>query len=188
MRKKIEVMCLACKKSFLKREYDVKRSLNNFCSRKCSAAINSAKKQKYKNLVCMRCETTFQTTMRHQSKNLCITCKRINNSKSRLKFRTIKDFTSRPHLVGKHPSWHHAQIRSLNRDWNSDLKSSGCQVCGYNKHVELAHIKPLSKFDENTTLEIVNAPDNILVLCPNCHWEFDHGSLTISDIPLRKLA
>jgi 5-methylcytosine-specific restriction endonuclease McrA len=49
-----------------------------------------------------------------------------------------------------------------------------CQVCGYDKHVEVCHIKPISKFDETTLISEINGPSNLYILCPNCHWEFDN--------------
>lgn len=48
-----------------------------------------------------------------------------------------------------------------------------CQYCGYDKHVEVCHIKPIHSFSLDTLISTVNAPENILILCPNCHWEFD---------------
>jgi 5-methylcytosine-specific restriction endonuclease McrA len=54
-----------------------------------------------------------------------------------------------------------------------------CQNCGYDKHVQICHIKPIKNFEETATLSEVNASDNLVVLCPNCHWEFDHGLLKL---------
>lgn len=56
---------------------------------------------------------------------------------------------------------------------------SSCSVCGYDKHVHICHIKPISSFDETSTLSEINSPDNLIILCPNCHWEFDHNLLKI---------
>ena len=52
-----------------------------------------------------------------------------------------------------------------------------CQICGYDKHVEVCHIKPISKFDNSTPISVINHPTNLYVLCPNCHWELDHNLL-----------
>ena len=49
-----------------------------------------------------------------------------------------------------------------------------CAKCGYDKHVELAHIKPISKFGDESKLSDVNSENNVIQLCPNCHWEFDN--------------
>lgn len=78
------------------------------------------------------------------------------------------------------------KIRSLNRQWNSDLTGGKCQSCHYDKHVELAHLKAVTLFDKKSLLKEVNDKDNILVLCPNCHWEYDAGLLSIVDIAIRR--
>lgn len=62
-----------------------------------------------------------------------------------------------------------------------------CLICGYSKHLERAHIIPksllryidgyqeYSKFDN----------DNIVLLCKNHHWEYDHD--LIDDEDYRKI-
>lgn len=54
-----------------------------------------------------------------------------------------------------------------------------CAVCGYSNHVEVAHIKAVSEFDDNTTIKEINSIDNIIGLCPNHHWEYDNGILKL---------
>lgn len=48
-----------------------------------------------------------------------------------------------------------------------------CQHCGYDKHIEVCHIKAIKDFPKSTPLTIVNASSNLLGLCPNCHYLFD---------------
>ena len=52
-----------------------------------------------------------------------------------------------------------------------------CCVCGYDKHVEVAHKKAICEFPDTATIQEINAEDNVLGLCPNHHWEFDNGIL-----------
>ncbi len=61
------------------------------------------------------------------------------------------------------------------------LRDFKCQICGTQIkkgkggfYIEAAHIKPKNKMGRET-------PDNILVLCPNHHKEFDYGSRKIID-------
>lgn len=54
-----------------------------------------------------------------------------------------------------------------------------CEICGYDKHVEICHIKAIKNFNENCTIKEINDRNNIIGLCPNCHWEFDNGILKI---------
>ena len=53
-----------------------------------------------------------------------------------------------------------------------DLK---CEKCFYDKHVEVAHIKPICSFKGSDFISDINKLENIKILCPNCHWEFDNG-------------
>jgi 5-methylcytosine-specific restriction endonuclease McrA len=50
-----------------------------------------------------------------------------------------------------------------------------CIKCGYFKHVQVAHIKAIKDFVDSTTIREVNSVSNLMYLCPNCHWEHDHG-------------
>jgi Homing endonuclease associated repeat/HNH endonuclease len=54
-----------------------------------------------------------------------------------------------------------------------------CQVCGYSKSVMICHIKPVAEFDDDATLEAINAKENLIALCPNCHHELDDGLLQL---------
>lgn len=86
-------------------------------------------------------------------------------------------------------------VVQLNRRWNKSLvlpqttetgtTAPRCQSCSYDKHVELAHLKAVASFEPTATLKDINSPDNVLVLCRNCHWEFDHDLLPLHDIRVR---
>ncbi|MGQ0604270.1 MAG: HNH endonuclease [Anaerolineales bacterium] len=54
-----------------------------------------------------------------------------------------------------------------------------CQVCGYSTHVEVCHKHGISEFPGNTLVSEVNSRANLVCLCPNHHWEFDHGFLSL---------
>lgn len=49
-----------------------------------------------------------------------------------------------------------------------------CERCGYDKHVEVCHINAINSFDMESLMSEINAKDNLIVLCPNCHWEMDN--------------
>src|SRR5439155_15038422 len=61
----------------------------------------------------------------------------------------------------------------------SDLPKR-CIICGYDKHFEVCHKKPINSFSSNTLLSEVNSLDNLIALCPNHHWEFDKGLLVLT--------
>lgn len=51
---------------------------------------------------------------------------------------------------------------------SSQDKPQACLICGYERHVTKHHIKPKREGYKLTRL-------NTLYVCPNCHWEADHG-------------
>lgn len=62
-----------------------------------------------------------------------------------------------------------------------ELRNFECQICGHKIqkknggfYIEAAHIKPKSEMGDES-------PDNILILCPNHHKEFDEGDTTITE-------
>ena len=61
-------------------------------------------------------------------------------------------------------------------------ENQSCQNCGYSKHIEVCHIKPISMFTEDSLIEDINSDSNLLFLCPNCHWEFDNKLLKLETI------
>lgn len=58
-------------------------------------------------------------------------------------------------------------------------KPQKCAICGYDKHIEIAHIKAVSEFDDSATIAEINSINNLIALCPNHHWEYDNGLITI---------
>lgn len=68
----------------------------------------------------------------------------------------------------------YAKIRYHAREMYSK-ELTKCERCGYDKHVEICHIKGIKQFSEESTIKEINDRSNIIGLCPNCHWEFDHG-------------
>jgi len=50
-----------------------------------------------------------------------------------------------------------------------------CQICGYDKVVEVVHIKPRHKGGRDV-------PDNVVLLCPNHHKEYDRGKMSKKEL------
>ena len=55
-----------------------------------------------------------------------------------------------------------------------------CYQCGYDSHVEVCHIKAVASWPKTTPFSEINAKENLVYLCPNHHWEFDHGKLNLN--------
>lgn len=68
--------------------------------------------------------------------------------------------------------------RSLFR--NRIALGEGCFLCGWNLHVHVCHIKPISSYGDDTLVSEINSMSNLVLLCPNCHWMFDNGKVTLS--------
>ena len=150
-----------------------------FCSKSCSATSNNKTipKRKIKKK-CSRCDSL----VRNYRSLLCEYHYQeyLNNKTEGLKELTLAHYTTRECLKSLHASSKFAHVRGLNRSWNKDKLSKPCQVCGYSKHVELAHIKSISSFNSYDTLGEINHSNNVVQLCPNCHWEFDNGLITLA--------
>ena len=69
----------------------------------------------------------------------------------------------------------HVLIRGRARTIAKNLGWKSCSKCGYDKHIEIAHIKSINDFNSDTPISVINDITNLLPLCPNCHWEFDNG-------------
>jgi 5-methylcytosine-specific restriction endonuclease McrA len=95
---------------------------------------------------------------------------------------TLKDYWNKKSLSNLHASSKNAHIRALARSNFKDLVKKPCANCGYDKHVELCHIKPIKEFNADSKIKDVNSYENLIQLCPNCHWEFDNGLLKKSRV------
>lgn len=50
-----------------------------------------------------------------------------------------------------------------------------CVMCGYSNYVEAAHLVPKHQVNDDRT-------ENGAPLCPNHHWELDHGLITAEEV------
>lgn len=62
-------------------------------------------------------------------------------------------------------------IRRLRTVLREDYGIDSCELCEFDRAVQIAHIVEVIKGGRYS-------PDNCLLLCPNCHYLFDHNSLT----------
>lgn len=147
-----------------------------FCSRSCAAVYNNTTKPKRKRLG-RRCTACGEIFIRFTDipTRRCKTCTddAAQITKKKLSM-TLKEMHEELCVKGKHPSWKNAVVRIIGRQLHKELLQSCCTKCGYSKHVELAHIKPITEFDESATLAEVHASSNVIALCRNCHWEMDN--------------
>ena len=76
-------------------------------------------------------------------------------------------------------SYRSAIRKSAEIIFKNSNKPRKCSICGYDTHIEIAHIKAVSNFDSSATIAEINLIDNLIALCPNHHWEYDNGILKI---------
>jgi len=163
------VNCLNCNKELIG-FYQKK-----FCGKSCAASFNGRvcpkrSKEKLKWPKCRCCDNKVAT----KKGAYCREC--INNKKHyhgkpvetlTLKEVIVRKGSNKYDIIRSHASY-------LYRKDKTDLK---CANCIYDKHVEICHIKPIKDFFLDTTIKEINDSSNIVLLCPNCHWEFDRGLL-----------
>lgn len=146
-------------------------SNKRFCSIHCAGKYYS--KPRY----CKNCKTIIGNNS-YTVKRYCDICNKTHN-------KNIKDWSKITILdfFNKLPIFQaNARIRELARmAYKRANLSRVCKNCGYSKFIEVCHIKPIASFEKTTTINIVNHITNLIGLCPNCHWELDHGLLTLLD-------
>lgn len=71
-----------------------------------------------------------------------------------------------------------SRIRDLaRRKYMNSGRPQHCAVCGYDKTINICHIKAISSFPHDSTIAEINDEGNLIALCPNHHWELDNGIL-----------
>ena len=118
----------------------------------------------------------------NNKKKILNRCKSLNiEFLSIKKVDPVKDKT-KGELFNNRKNWQSART-SIRKDAQKSFENSGkvykCIICGYDKHVEIAHIKAVSEFEDNALVSEINHPDNLIGLCPNHHWEYDNGLLKL---------
>lgn len=91
----------------------------------------------------------------------------------------IKNVT-KGELFDKRSNWQNARStiqREARKNYQNSNKPKQCIICEYNKHYEVAHIKAVSEFDDNILISEINNIDNLIALCPNHHWEYQHDQV-----------
>lgn len=174
------IKCKICPTVVYKTKRQFEKNKEHYCSRKCSCIDrNTERWSNYLNIhERSRCEICSKSRDYRSKHSLCRLCY-TKMSREKNENKTIADIKAKYNLKSN-GRWFSSEIRHFARWWNKDMLDIPCQKCSYNKHVELAHIKSISSFSDDTKLKIVNDRKNLLSLCPNCHWEFDEGLFDLS--------
>ena len=106
-------------------------------------------------------------------------CKRLNIIPNKKISKPVLEVT-KGELFSKRSNWQSARSdiqRIARKIYFENNPHPCCVVCGYNKQIEVAHIKAVSEFEDTVTISEINNINNLVALCPNHHWEFDNGYL-----------
>jgi hypothetical protein len=84
---------------------------------------------------------------------------------------------------GKHPYHHKSTITRIARELyrNSERKQECC-VCNRKEAVDVCHIKDVREFPGSSLISEINDLNNLVALCKNHHWDFDHGRIIEEEI------
>lgn len=165
----MKVICKQCKTSCEKQPGEIKKNKNVFCSRSCAASFNNKKYPKRGVAKVYQCKDCSKQVTNHTYIR-CQKCKR-KHTLSVFNKRTIGDT-----LYAKaDSSLKFNQIRARARTVLELAEiPKECHDCGWDKHVQVAHLKPLSSFAMTALVGEANSLDNLQYLCPNCHWILDN--------------
>lgn len=166
---RMTINCTECQKEFNKSPSQMIRSTNHFCSRSCSVSFankNHPKREGQGN--CKTCDTRIRNKLIY-----CSTC----TPKVDWSDRTLEgEWAKREYQKN-------SRIRTLARSiYAKSTKPKQCLKCGYANHFEVCHIQGISSFPPSAKISEVNSINNLIALCPNHHWELDHGKLSIADL------
>lgn len=179
-----------------------------FCNRTCSASYNNTGKDRWNGkrqagLIlpneytgqCERCKSEIHYIRKSKShtdmRKFCQDCVPLvisekvkeygrKNGKNVLP-KALHEMTKRE-LREHQPSYHYFKLK-IDINARKLYKKSGspyiCKVCGYAHHVQICHIKDVKDFEDSALIAEINSLNNLVALCPNHHWEFDHGLLKL---------
>ncbi len=184
-------ICECCKVEFNPKGYSLKNAhKQRFCSKSCSNKSEPRKKLTNKCINCKCligseitfCEKCAANTKLHIGKRGGV---RVKNN-----FNIIETQTLELLKPGVKDYLKYSKVRASARKKCKSIISNNhkCQVCGYDKLVELHHIKPISTFTKNTLVKEINDLTNLVLLCPNHHAEVDNNLFELpTDLHVQKL-
>ena len=178
----IKCNCNFCGKEIFKFKKEVEKG-EVYCSRVCASLINNKSPKRDSNLkgkfilekICKNCNNSYIITEKQSKDKECcsLICSMEYYNKNMLATNVIK----------RKGANSYDNIRKSARSYSKYKFKPICMNCGYDKHYEVCHIKDIKDFDHTiSTVYDINNENNLIHLCPNCHWEFDYGTLKLETI------
>ena len=151
-RRYARMFCLFCSKELTGKHQ------KKFCSTSCAASANNRRtdiKRRQLEGSCAVCGEAIRSNRKY-----CVDCRPVARGGTKGKTRNRRNYIC-------------TQARKI---YFSD-RPGLCVICGYDKHIQVCHVIDVSLYPEGTSYLIINHPANLVGLCPNHHWEFDHDLL-----------
>lgn len=128
-----------------------------FCSRSCAASFNNKRpdvRRRTLEGLCATCATPIRASRKYcaQHKRLDKTLNSNAGSNAEVRDRARRVY------------------RNSGRPWS-------CALCSYDVHVDICHVKDIRSYPHGTPYSVINDQANLIALCRNHHWEFDHDLL-----------
>lgn len=179
-------ICLYCKKIITVKDGAKIRTAKKkkFCNFSCygkwktgKGGIPSENKKLEKTFKCKKCNGDIVVKREKADKyfkprTVCDECKR----KKLVDNRTKKDIFSS--YQGWTPARNVIRAHAKKTYMTSEQKQT-CKKCGYDRYVEVCHIRPVSDFPDLALVSEINDISNLVALCPTHHWEYDNGFLKL---------
>lgn len=167
------ITCKQCGKEKERSAKAAAKSLNHFCSKSCAASYNnkhSPRRPKAKPLTnrCRGCGKLIRKKTQH--------CKNCINLKLHLPGGKPLEEKTLGETICLKGSNRYRVIRDHAVKVVSDVPNV-CLICGYEKHINICHLKPIHSFELTDKVGEINAKENLVKLCRNHHWELDHKIL-----------
>ena len=159
--------------------------------------VSEARHKRFCNSSCYGFYTNKNTCRNHHKKiRLCRVCLTIIEGKGKycsgcreiILYRNRSHFEKRTkgELFASRKNWQSARsgiVKHANSIYAASGQPRRCCICGYDKHFQVAHRRPVSDFPDEALIGDINNIRNLMPLCPNHHWERDHGQLMLDPVP-----
>lgn len=168
--------CLFCGNPLLPTEGQTlsEVKVKKFCNNSCASRYNNPRRAKQRTP--LHCQDCGDVLPEGSSAKYCSHCRPKHKRKSTIPTRTKGE------LFASRKNWGSARSEIgifAMKVYKEAGKPLICAICGYSNTVEICHIIPVAQFADEATIGEINALDNLVALCPNHHWEFDAGLITL---------
>jgi len=162
--------------------------VKQFCNSSCFAKFSNVKRvSTVKIIYCKRCGKKLylyrKSSGRFSSCKYCKKCRYLRIRFDSSKFDQQLPGRTKGEMFKKSANYQSAR-GMIRRHACQVFAVSGipyvCDVCGYKKHINVCHIRSVADFPDDATVSEINSLTNLVALCPNHHWELDHGFLNLT--------